>query len=92
MALRLIKKAHEVTILEDENLDDVTTPGTYHQNMVAKALSELNYPERAAGLLEVWNPDSRMMYQRYTCFWSGNMYYRGSYDKVWEPWKKILTE
>lgn len=92
MALRLIKKAHEVTILGGEHLDDITTPGTYHQNMVVNALPELNYPEKTAGLLEVWNPDARMMYQRYTCFWSGNMYYRGSYDKAWKPWKKILTE
>lgn len=93
MALRLIKKAHEVTELTDENLDDVTTPGTYHQNMVVRAKLELNYPEpKAAGLLEVWNPDARMVYQRFTIFWSGDMYYRGSYDKKWKPWKKILTE
>lgn len=93
MALRLIKKAHEVTELENEHLDDITTPGTYHQSLIVRAQTELNYPERkAAGLLEVWNPDSRMVYQRFTVFRSGNMYYRGSYDKVWEPWKKVLTE
>lgn len=91
MALKLIKKAHEVTILEEENLDDIKTPGTYHQNMVVRSKAERGYPEGKSGLLEVHNPDARMVYQRYTCFRSGNMYYRGSYDNVWEPWKKILT-
>ena len=93
MALRLIKKAGEITLLTgDENLNDLTTQGLYHQNMVVKAKAENNYPAGKAGLLEVHNPDARMVYQRYTCFWSGEMYYRGSYDKEWGPWKKILTE
>lgn len=92
MALRLIKKAHEVTKLEDAHLDEVTAPGTYRQNLIAKALEERGYPEKNAGLLEVWNPDGAMVYQRYTCFQSGSMYYRGSYRQEWGPWKKILTE
>lgn len=92
MALKLIKKGGEITRLTDvENLDNVTTQGVYHQPLLKDAAIERNYPEKTAGLLEVHDPDGRMVYQRYTCFRSGNMYYRGSYDKVWEPWKKILT-
>ena len=57
MALRLIKSPHEVTLLKDEHLDKVTASGTYHQNLIARTSVELGYPERNAGLLEVWNPD-----------------------------------
>lgn len=93
MALRLIKKENEIIRLTDaEDLDYVTTQGVYHQPRVVDADLARHYPEKTAGLLEVHDPDGRMVYQRFTCFRSGNMYYRGSYDKVWEPWKKILTE
>lgn len=92
MALRLIKSPHEVTRLNDEHLDEVTASGTYHQNLIARASVKLGYPERNAGLLEVWNPDGGMVYQRFTVFWSGDMYYRGKYLDKWGPWKKILTE
>lgn len=91
MALRLIKDGG-IPLIGDDNLDFIEETGTYHQPLISKALPERNYPEKTAGLLEVHNPNRRMTYQRYTCFQSGSMYYRGSYDKEWKPWKKVLTE
>lgn len=92
MALKLIKTPGEIKKLTDENLDNVTAQGVYHQSMIVNANTDRGYPEKNAGLLEVHNPDARMVYQRYTCFWSGAMYYRGRYDKKWGEWTRIATQ
>ena len=91
MALKRISQP--ITSLDGtEHLDNLTRTGVYHQNMIVRAEADKGYPERSAGLLEVHNPDGGMVYQRYTVFWSGAVYYRGSYRGEWKPWRKILTE
>lgn len=92
MTLRLIKRGDEIYRLSTENLDTVTTTGTYHQPQNRDASTVNNYPEGTAGLLEVQDSGHRMGYQRYTCYNSGNVYYRGSYDGQWKAWKRLLTE
>ena len=91
MALKRISQP--ITPLDGtEHLDTITRSGVYHQGYTVRAVEELGYPARRAGLLEVHNPDSEMVYQRYTVLWSGEMYYRGAYRGEWKPWRKILTE
>lgn len=75
-----------------EHLDTITQHGVYHQDFTARATAELGYPERKAGLLEVHNPSTDAVYQRYTVLWSGDVYYRGAYRGEWKPWRKLLTE
>lgn len=83
----------EITDLEDADLNDVTSTGTYRQNFVVKAKVELNYPSGQAGLLEVFNPDGSMVYQRYTEFWKNSLVWiRGSYKKEWSPWVSITKD
>lgn len=92
MALRKISQP--VTALDGtENLDGLTTNGTYHQEFSRRADTELGYPVGQAGLLEVVNPtESSMVYQRYTLYNSLGMYFRGLYNASWGPWRKLLTE
>ena len=76
-----------------EHLDNITQHGVYHQAYVVKAKAEMGYPEDSvAGLLEVHSPNANMVYQRFTEFWSGRVWHRGSYRGNWRPWRKILTE
>lgn len=72
-----------------KDLDTYTTTGIYHQNTDANARSGTNYPPGAgAGLLEVFNPDGKMVYQRYTRYGNNNQVWtRGFYSKSWSPWK-----
>lgn len=91
MALKKI--AQPITPLDGtEHLDNITRTGVYHQNLTVKSIASLGYPEQRAGLLEVHSPDAKMVYQRYTVFWSGNVYYRGSYRGEWKPWVEIATK
>lgn len=83
----------EITDLDDVDLNDVTSTGTYRQNFVVKAKTELNYPSGQAGLLEVFNPDGSMVYQRYTEFWKNSLVWiRGAYRKEWSPWVSITKD
>lgn len=83
----------EITDLDDADLNDVTSTGTYRQNFVVKAKTELNYPSGQAGLLEVFNPDGSIVYQRYTEFWKNSLVWiRGSYKKEWSPWVSITKD
>ena len=91
MALRKISEP--ITRLEGtEHLDELTANGTYHQAMVVKSSTDLGYPaEKVAGLLEVHSPDANMVYQRFTEFWSGRVWHRGSYRGEWKPWVEVAT-
>ena len=83
----------EIADLDDADLNDVTSTGTYRQNFVVKAKTELNYPSGQAGLLEVFNPDGSMVYQRYTEFGDNNkIWTRGSYRKSWSKWKQVAQD
>ena len=80
------------TGLGDRNLDDITTPGLYHQADGAKGLSALNYPrEKAAGALQVysWNGG---LFQEFTLIGAtptpatSGKYIRSTRGSVWTSW------
>lgn len=77
------------TIPGAKDLDTYTTTGVFHQNMDKDARSGTNYPPDAgAGLLEVFNPDGGMTYQRYTRYGNNNrVWTRGLYNGNWSMWK-----
>lgn len=91
MALKKISEP--ITSLDGtEHLDSLTANGTYHQAMVKNASARMGYPENSvAGLLEVHSPDANMVYQRFTEFWSGRVWHRGSYRGEWKPWVEVAT-
>ena len=72
-----------------KDLDTYTSTGVYHQSIDKEAKSGTNYPpDVGAGLLEVFNPDGRMTYQRYTRYGNNNrVWTRGLYNGKWSPWK-----
>lgn len=80
----------EITSLgSNENLDNYKTTGVYHQALNRNAESGTNYPGRLAGLLEVFNPESNMIYQRYTEYGTANnVWTRGFYSGKWSKWIK----
>jgi hypothetical protein len=71
------------------DLNQYTTPGTYHQSLDAQAGAGTNYPIGKAGLLEVY-ASSAMVYQRYTVYDSGQIYTRSSYNSSWYAWRLEL--
>lgn len=77
-----------------KDLDTYTTTGVYHQATDANARSGTNYPpDVGAGLLEVFNPDGAMTYQRYTRYGNNNtVWTRGLYNKAWSPWKQVSQD
>lgn len=81
----------EITRLgSKEDLDNYKTTGVYHQALTANAKNGTNYPVGIAGLLEVFNPDASMVYQRYTVY-GGNIevWVRGHYQNKWYDWRKV---
>ena len=77
------------TIPGEKDLDTYTKTGVFHQNMDRDARSGTNYPpDVGAGLLEVFNPDGGMTYQRYTRYGNNNrVWTRGLYNGNWSTWK-----
>ena len=77
------------TIPGGKDLDTYTKTGVFHQNMDRDARSGTNYPpDTGAGLLEVFNPDGGMTYQRYTRYGNNNrVWTRGLYNGTWSSWK-----
>lgn len=73
--------------LGTQNLNDIQTPGFYHQMANANALTSRNYPTQHAGALLVLNAAG--VVQEYTCYNSGNKYYRGYYGSSWNPWREV---
>lgn len=74
------------------DLNTITTTGAYHQSLTANAQNGKNYPIGQAGLLEVFNPDASMTYQRYTAYGSFNKEFtRGLYMNAWSAWKEVST-
>lgn len=73
-----------------EDLDNFKSTGVYHQALTANAKNGTNYPVGIAGLLEVFNPDASMIYQRYTVYGEGiEVWVRGHYQNKWYDWKKV---
>lgn len=73
-----------------EDLDNFKSTGVYHQALTANAKNGTNYPVGVAGLLEVFNPDASMVYQRYTVYGGGiEVWVRGYYQNKWYRWQKV---
>lgn len=73
-----------------EDLDNFKSTGVYHQALTANAKNGTNYPVGVAGLLEVFNPDAAMVYQRYTVYGGSiEVWVRGYYQNKWYSWKKV---
>ena len=73
-----------------EDLDNFKSTGVYHQALTANAKNGTNYPVGIAGLLEVFNPDASMIYQRYTVYGrSIEVWVRGHYQNKWYDWQKV---
>lgn len=75
------------------NLDDYKETGNYHQDLDRNAKAGTNYPNSRAGLLEVFNPDAGMTYQRYTDYGvQNNVWTRGLYSGNWSKWQKVSQD
>lgn len=73
-----------------EDLDNYKTTGVYHQALTVNAKNGTNYPVGIAGLLEVFNPDASMVYQRYTVYGGSiEVWVRGHYQNKWYDWQKV---
>ena len=73
-----------------EDLDNYKTTGVYHQALNVNAKNGTNYPVGIAGLLEVFNPDASMVYQRYTVYGGDiEVWVRGYYRNKWYGWQKV---
>lgn len=72
------------------NLNDITTPGVYTQSQSAEAGSGSNYPRGIAGVLEVFNNGSNMIWQRYTSYAEATpeIWARGFYTPSWSVWER----
>lgn len=76
------------------NLNTLTEPGYYTQQLAANALSSLNYPEAHAGFLEILTMPNGRTLQRYTIYDCSKIYYRskstGS-SGTWGDWSCVVT-
>ena len=71
------------------DLNDYTETGVYHQALNRDVEAGTNYPGKLAGLLEVFNPEASMIYQRYTEYGTANnVWTRGLYSNKWSSWVK----
>lgn len=75
------------------DLDDYKETGFYHQGLDRDARAGTNYPNNRAGLLEVFNPEAGMTYQRYTDYGvQNNIWTRGLYSGKWSSWVKVSQD
>lgn len=75
------------------DLNDYTETGVYHQALNRDVEAGTNYPSNLAGLLEVFNPAARMVYQRYTEYGiANNVWTRGLYSNKWSSWVKASRD
>ncbi|WAI82535.1 MULTISPECIES: pyocin knob domain-containing protein [Achromobacter] len=79
------------------DLNDLITPGTYHQNTNVGAATGTHYPTPYAGLLLVRASATNFLYQFYTRFRSGPggsqaTYWRTFYSNVWSDWQEVAKK
>ena len=74
-----------------ENLDDITTTGTYIQRYSANTSLSKNYPIQVAGMLEVTSTaDKNHSFQTYTSYDGKYKLSRSKYaSNPWSPWRAI---
>lgn len=78
-----------VRYLGDDDLNDVTVPGMYGQNLNAKSKLIKNYPIERAGSLVVMLSGNGVQ-QEYTTYYGGLKYVRGRMGNGnWERWIRI---
>lgn len=69
------------------DLDDYKTPGVYYQDSNNNATAGMNYPERLAGSLVVYQAAG--VVQEYRVYNSSNVWIRAQYStNAWTPWAK----
>ena len=83
------------SIPHSADLNDYTTTGVWHQNDIMRAYGGTNYPEAAAGLLEVFSVAGDygwFVYQRYTTSADDGVdVFKRAYGGMtnWGPWEKL---
>lgn len=78
-----------VEIPASANLNAYTTSGTFHQSADAGAVGGTNYPEGAAGLLQVVAAGAPFVYQCYVTT-ARKSYWRTRVGSVWTDWVRML--
>lgn len=68
------------------DLNDVQTPGYY---FAYSASTAKNFPTTTIGMLEVFQPESYFIQQRYTVYNGSKMYIRGMYGDTWTSWHSV---
>lgn len=76
------------SIAASVNLNDMLTPGLWHQGANANTSAALNYPVLLAGMLQV-TAASNMVYQTYTAYSTGKIYSRVKYQTAWSSWVEM---
>lgn len=71
------------------NLNAYTVTGTFHQSADAGAVGGANYPEGAAGLLQVVAAGTSFVYQRYVTR-ARKSYWRTRVGSEWTDWVRLL--
>ena len=72
------------------DLNDVKTPGYY---FALSASTAKHFPTTTIGILEVFQPESYFIQQRYTVYNGSKMYIRGYYGGTWYSWYSVsLTQ
>ena len=70
------------------NLNNYVSTGQWNQESNAGAAAGANYPTRVAGLLDVVATQV-MVYQTYTTYSGGSMFWRGRYESTWSAWSEV---
>lgn len=78
-----------VEIPASANLNAYTTTGTFHQSANAGGVGGANYPEGAAGLLQVVAAGTSFVYQRYVTT-ARKSYWRTRVGSEWTDWVRML--
>lgn len=73
------------------NLNSITLPGLYGNDLNDAATPERNYPTRRAGTLIVGRATTSIITQMYVVFNSGEIYSRGCYLNDWSTWKEWVS-
>jgi hypothetical protein len=81
-----------VDIPGSADLDTYMSTGFYTQTSNSAAASGTNYPESAAGILEVYGTNTRFKTQRYKTYSGKNDWSRAYYDGTWGAWTNLAFE
>ena len=68
------------------DLNDVLTPGYY---FAMSASTAKHFPTTTIGLLEVFQPESYFIQQRYTIYNGSRIYIRARYGGTWNSWYSV---